>query len=440
MKKHCIIASILFSIFIESYSQYNNVTIYTPNNHSVTAGIFTGTDWTQSEKAAAKAYYLNYYNNRIIFMGDATKTYNCHAYAWHMSEGGSTVWVDNPQDNKYWDDCSYYPVTSQSSAKKVSFGEISNGGDDHSAITVAGTSYLISKWGPQCLFKHLINDCPYQIGDLHYYTRADISGSLYVGSNNTTFTLNNMQPGKSVTWSTIGALTYVSGQSTTSYVVRAWSNGSLSTGVIKASITNGCGTLSQTTKNISINGPFPNDIKMHVWSDYEDPTTSLCANTTYHFFIYTVGSCNFSSWTWSFPAGWVVHYTGGGLALVTTNSSAHGLVEVTSTTCCASGIKVYSHFWSQTPGCDNGYYLTFTPNPTISETILKLNAISSEDFDENTEWDLEIFSQSQMLMTKKVRLKGSQHIISTSGWNAGIYFVRVIMKDKLLTGSIVIIK
>ncbi|MDP2338360.1 MAG: hypothetical protein Q8N05_18295 [Bacteroidota bacterium] len=82
-----IIITILALISLSSLAQYNPVTIYTPKNTLVTAGTFSGTDWTTTEKSDKKNYWLQYYGNRISYEGEATKKYNCHAYAWYVSEG-----------------------------------------------------------------------------------------------------------------------------------------------------------------------------------------------------------------------------------------------------------------------------------------------------------------------------------------------------------------
>lgn len=41
----------------------------------------------------------------------------------------------------------------------------------------------------------------------------------------------------------------------------------------------------------------------------------------------------------------------------------------------------------------------------------------------------------KILRTKKVKLKGNQYKINTSGWQCGMYFVRVKFKEEILTGN-----
>ena len=102
---------------------------------------------------------LTYYGGRITFEAEATGKYNCHAYAW----ANTNVWIQPPEQKKYWTDHSYVELNNSTGATKVSYGSV-----DHSAVTTSTANYFSSKWsgGPQ--FKHSINDSPYLPTDLHY--------------------------------------------------------------------------------------------------------------------------------------------------------------------------------------------------------------------------------------------------------------------------------
>lgn len=145
-----------------------------------------------------------------IILASTTAKYNCHAYAWHVSEGGDLVWIGfYPLDsnsipnaeNIYWNDESYIPITSEElyfEATKINYGEcpsIDNNGDlsddcDHSAIMTNEPNIVISKWGPGFLLKHPIDNHPYnpagQDPIINYYRHnspafcyiLDVSGSM----------------------------------------------------------------------------------------------------------------------------------------------------------------------------------------------------------------------------------------------------------------------
>jgi len=86
-----------------------------------------------------------------------------------------------------------------------------------------------------------------------------------------------------------------------------------------------------------------------------------------------------------------------------------------------------------------GYLLSFTPNPTTNETMLAIESVSKEKaFDETVDWELEIYSETQILKTKKTNLRGQSAKIQTAGWKEGVYLVRVNYKDEVLTGKLVV--
>ena len=211
MRKLSLILVCIF-VYVTLEAQYTDTLIQTPNGTSVEAKIFTSSDMTNSQKEDAKNFWLSCYNNRITYIAEATYKYNCHAFAWHVSEGGNQVWINTPNDDKYWEDYSYVEVSNTSEATKISFGgpcyqvwTTCNGTEyqnpcDHSATTTNVTDYFISKWGASPRFKHHKNDCPYSTEDLHYYIRLTISGPSTLYSQ-ATYTIDNLPPGAAVQWS-----------------------------------------------------------------------------------------------------------------------------------------------------------------------------------------------------------------------------------------------
>jgi len=87
----------------------------------------------------------------------------------------------------------------------------------------------------------------------------------------------------------------------------------------------------------------------------------------------------------------------------------------------------------------NRLSLAIAPNPTTGEATLVIKSESEEkDFDDNAEWDMEIYSPMQALKTKKTKLKGKSTTIQTAGWKEGVYMVRVKYKDEILTGKLIV--
>lgn len=196
--------------------------IYTPQGSYVP--VFQNSErYSSAEKEALRQEYAKTYP-KVIYMDEATSTYNCHAYAWSMSEGGEVCWMNSPSDDIYITDGSYILTSSTDpKARKVSYGN-----DNHSAIVpFSNSTYLISKWGSACLMKHRYNDCPYNSTNVKYYKLSmEIIGDDVVAlPSNTatetkTYTLSNVPDGATVEWNVTGRTTIVSGQGSNSIQVR----------------------------------------------------------------------------------------------------------------------------------------------------------------------------------------------------------------------------
>lgn len=146
---------LIVSINMAQNPVYEDIIIKTPNQTEIQAKSLTSEDMTSPQKEDSKNFWLNCYNNRIYFENEATYKYNCHAFAWHISEGGNQLWIDTPNDDVYWNDASYIEVSNQNDATKVSFGgpcyqnwttcletKFTNP-CDHSAVTTTSNDYFI---------------------------------------------------------------------------------------------------------------------------------------------------------------------------------------------------------------------------------------------------------------------------------------------------------
>ena len=184
------------------YGDYISVTRYTPNGSPVLAWRLFQNELSVYDKIAYADYVVNNYGATIV--SEATKTYNCHAYAWHMTEDGDTVWIgltSLTDENIYWEDSSYIEVP-ESLATKVSYYESSDG--NHSAVRISNNLYR-SKWGSLPLVEHAPNTCPYNTSmPKKYYVRTPyISGpSTICGASTNTYMINYPISGCTVTWNT----------------------------------------------------------------------------------------------------------------------------------------------------------------------------------------------------------------------------------------------
>ena len=99
-----LVAESLMSLNLEK----TQTTIYTPNGTPITVEKLVSGDLTSDQKLQMKNELLNRYNNRIIYVSEATWSFNCHAYAWYLSEGKKDkVWIGTFEVPRFWEDGSY---------------------------------------------------------------------------------------------------------------------------------------------------------------------------------------------------------------------------------------------------------------------------------------------------------------------------------------------
>lgn len=172
-----IITSVIFCMAIPVYSQ-----IYTPFGSRIYDTETRTETFSEAEKAEHRKNILETYPGTEI-LEESTWAYNCHAYAWHMVESGSAIWMNDPD---YYTMDGSYIITTKSDAKKVRYLS-----ENHSAITTNQTDILISKWGALPLVKHHRTNCMYYLNesDTKYYKRRPLY--LDVWNNSTGVKLGN---------------------------------------------------------------------------------------------------------------------------------------------------------------------------------------------------------------------------------------------------------
>ncbi|MCF8360913.1 MAG: hypothetical protein K9H26_19345 [Prolixibacteraceae bacterium] len=181
------ISLVLFSL--ATHAQYT--TIKTPTNVTVEAIVYSEYSsgvLAQLEEDAAD--WIDDHDSDAERVAPASRTYNCHNYAWHNSDGGNRFWVNQynrynwPNISKYWSGSSAtYQQSSSVSTSKVFY---SNG--DHSARVISSNLFE-SKWGAWPRYRHSPTDCPYVSSNLQYY-KVLIDGDDIVCSSETYSTIN----------------------------------------------------------------------------------------------------------------------------------------------------------------------------------------------------------------------------------------------------------
>jgi hypothetical protein len=155
--------------------------------------------------------------------------------------------------------------------------------------------------------------------------------------------------------------------------------------------------------------------------------------------VHPAGDASITDWDWQVSYGQVYPY--GSIdqyATIYPNDYQSFMLEIRA--CNACGYSDWAHMYTNVVDCGR-FLLVFTPNPTTGETTLSIESESQEKtFDKNTEWEMEIYNQSQLLKEKKTSLRGQSTKIQTQGWKEGVYIVRVKYKDEILQGKLIVKK
>ena len=206
MKRIFVIITLVLSDFYAGIAQSYAPTadVKTPMGNTVpSAYIHSGYDvsYTSSELAAYEAELKVLYGSSVQLLGAPTFKYNCHGYAWHISDGGShTVRIDWPGHYQYWQDGSYAKVFGATDITAPNGARVvydPNGYGDHSAVKISTGTY-VSKWGAMGLVQHPPNACPsnynaFNAKDFYVKTLpSGVPGFDFIIHNTTQMCLSNM--------------------------------------------------------------------------------------------------------------------------------------------------------------------------------------------------------------------------------------------------------
>lgn len=221
MKSILLIGVFLISNSLYSQTLQSRSDVETPNGSNVEA-------WILSEFSSEEIYNLTVYWQRqypnAVKKANASLKYNCHGYAWHMTEGGDSRWIDYPNNFIYINDGSYMevPYTNVANLKVV------YNSDDHSAVTAGTQNVFISKWGRGPLMEHQYNYCPYDSNSLKYYVKSSnvyILGTDVMPNNGEEIFYLKYNPEGTFNWTVNGPLQILSGQGTNTVRVKAVGTG-----------------------------------------------------------------------------------------------------------------------------------------------------------------------------------------------------------------------
>ena len=265
-----------------------------------------------------------------------------------------------------------------------------------------------------------------------------ISGSTLVCSSGSSFTINNLPTGATITWSQGPNLTRTSAQGANPCTFSSTGSGN---SWVRATLVTSCGSITLPDKVVWFGTPQVSAYGNHI---VDIKTGMLISDFCYGRAneakaVHLAGEAYISDWDWRVSYGQVFPYgVDDQYATIYPNSYQDFMLEIKAGNAC--GYSGWARMYTNVVDC-RSYHLVFTPNPTIGETILSIESDSKEEaFDENAEWEMEIYSQSLLLMKKKTRQYGQSTRIQTADWKEGVYIVRVLYKGEVLTGKLMVTK
>lgn len=294
-----------------------------------------------------------------------------------------------------------------------------------------------------------------QQSNLYKFNGCAVNGPGVICSNGSTFTISNLPSGVSLSWETSDNI-IISTSGTDYAILKATTPGM---GWIKAKLSGGGVNAFSETKTVGVGEPIKDDFHFVMLNlstgEYVSNFTNgngnpaeLCPNTVYQFWTDYRGPFTVQGLSWDLPSGWEIQAQYGSDNSFTTyfdvDDNVHtGLHLTVQTEECGWGNMLPGFYFLEDYSCGS-YYLLISPNPSTGEATLSIESTSDEKaIDGDMEWELEIYGTNQMRKTKKTGLHGKSTKVNTSGWQEGVYPVRVIYRpagkqEITLTGKLVV--
>lgn len=156
------------------------ITIYTPNRTEITGYLFVELSQAEIEKKDRQFEEMIRQNGwHAKRIKSSSGRYNGHGYAWHMSQGGGEVVIDDNDVPWYWQDGSYRQIDENEAAEGdiIVMTDPENPSGFHSAIVAGDPGWCKSKWYDGPVFLHKFEEHPFG-KTLKFYRRVKPAAPL----------------------------------------------------------------------------------------------------------------------------------------------------------------------------------------------------------------------------------------------------------------------
>jgi len=272
-----------------------------------------------------------------------------------------------------------------------------------------------------------------------------ISGPYIVCTSNSTFTLTNIPPSATASWSAWNWVTPSSGTGS-SATIHATCSG-IGDGKITFTVSSsGCGSI-QVQKDILVGGPDYSDVELDVYYSTGQQAPNpygmwlVCPNTTYHIYVDNNSSCSTSDYSWTIPSGWYKYYQYQNMISINTQSMPGGRVVVKAETCCSecgNEVTILTDYLNNYWDC-GGYYFSMSPNPAQDYVEITAEKDESETAQKlvNEEYEVRIYNSMKVLLFQ-TKTKESTLRIDTKQFKNGVYFVHFIVGREIKVKQLIV--
>ena len=436
-----------FILLLPVLSAQSQVNVYTCMGGPVSAIIRS--EFSPSDIAYYNAETMSTYGYLgITFLDNASYTYNCHSYAWHLREGNSNkVWINNTTGSsgscynqthnidRYWTDGCFVQVCNEADADKLHYYC-----GDHSAVTsTTNAGYYESKWGALAVVRHTRTGVPYSdpVNSVNYYASTRISGntSLFC-SGSRVFSVKNI-PGATYTWTFSASLSAIGPTNTNQLSVQPSGSPSESPGWVQIQVSTACSASPSTQKIYLVVGTE---------TSYDiigmDPSVYLGAGQ------YLTLSVNAAavSYDWYIGGGTVIGSSTGQSVYVKLDNCFPGQnamndfgANISIDNGCGLGPVYHEHTYAPCGGDtpDPGFMLVLStsPNPASNDLHATMNIselVQNKQVSKTDRISARLYDITKGSFVKQWMLVNgqNQHTLSLSGVRKGQYILEVTVGKK----------
>ena len=256
-----------------------------------------------------------------------------------------------------------------------------------------------------------------------------VTGPSPVCISGSVFTLNNRPTGTTVSWTNSNNLSYVSGQGTDNYTVKAFSSTTSGMGWVKAIVNSGYGN-DTVERSVWVRVPSTPTII--------SPYPKVGLNSLIEVNAVGPGAENYN---WSVGGGTITSGQGtSDIWIMTSSTCLYDLtIRLTTSNACGSSAQAMK---SIPFDCSGGITpLSVSPNPASQTITVELTDTTSTTTNHavNEAFTVQLFDayNKPVYQTREI---SRRFTINVSGYRPGIYYLRVIKGNKVYSKKVIITK